>query len=772
MIKKISKLKDFGLFQNYTNDNSLDDFNRYNLFYGLNGSGKSTLVNLFRWIETKQAVCFPESEWNVITDNNNIIDQNNVGKNTLNIKVFNKDFVEKNVFTRNGVKGILYLSEGTGNEINKLDANNDLLKLKEENLNLIEIEMNGNNEDKKSKGLLFLNDSFLSNTAKKIKTNFKVIEIEDNRLLNYDKTKLAAFIESNKEKILAKKNTLSTSEIEKLTKSIKPQEKDYINTENIKKFESTLFKKIYERVIDLQMTHITTKTIDRLKENPKIADWVYKGLREIHSEKSSVCEFCGQPLDKHIIDKLNRHFSEEFEKLKIALTNGIEWIEENEIKTDFPQSSLLYDEYKIEYEKAVKEYEKIAFSLNSILGEWSTILEEKQENPFEIEVKTISEVSFNEINEYDNAFSNIINVINEHNNKHKSLGDEVKSAKQKLELHYVSEEVLTYDYINKKTKEKEIIVQQEILHKEIKELKENIISLKKELSNEVLAEKEFNEMLYKFLGRNDLRIETRLEGGYWIKRNNETKADNLSEGEKTAIGLVYFITKLKEDRNKVEDSIIVIDDPVSSFDSNHLFHANFYIKNECENAKQLFVFTHNFRFFSLQKEWISSKKYTDPVSNNKKTDAFKLYLIKSFIDNDIRQGKIYNADIILTHFDSEYHMLFSEVKNFIDNPKNDYISTHTISNICRQLLESFLSFKYGRKKLEKCFDEIKGFEDLPKVRKFVNHYSHKIDNGESFKGFNDNIIGEADKIVPLVLDLIKYVDKQHYDSMIARLTEA
>ena len=69
-----------------------------------------------------------------------------------------------------------------------------------------------------------------------------------------------------------------------------------------------------------------------------------------------------------------------------------------------------------------------------------------------------------------------------------------------------------------------------------------------------------------FLRKEDIK-------GYEIIRNNTGVHDaDLSEGEKTAIAFVYFITKLKENDNKITESIIVVDDPVSSFDSNHLFH--------------------------------------------------------------------------------------------------------------------------------------------------------------------------------------------------------
>ena len=82
----------------------------------------------------------------------------------------------------------------------------------------------------------------------------------------------------------------------------------------------------------------------------------------------------------------------------------------------------------------------------------------------------------------------------------------------------------------------------------------------------------------------------------------------MSEGEKTAIAFVYFIAKLKENRNQIEDSIIVVDDPISSFDSNHLFQAYSYLKHECEMALQLFMFTHNFQSFTVKSRLVTEKE--------------------------------------------------------------------------------------------------------------------------------------------------------------------
>ncbi|TOB56650.1 AAA family ATPase, partial [Vibrio parahaemolyticus] len=110
---------------------------------------------------------------------------------------------------------------------------------------------------------------------------------------------------------------------------------------------------------------------------------------------------------------------------------------------------------------------------------------------------------------------------------------------------------------------------------EITAINTEVVRLEAELSNESIAVDPFNDELAKFLGRTELKLEfDAKEKGYKISRNGTGKlANNLSEGEKTAIAFVYFVTKLKEHDNDIKETIVVVDDPVSSFDSNHLFHS-------------------------------------------------------------------------------------------------------------------------------------------------------------------------------------------------------
>ncbi|MBO9573790.1 MAG: AAA family ATPase, partial [Chitinophagaceae bacterium] len=63
MITEISKLKAFGIFQNFKPAADLQPFNQYNVFYGWNGSGKSTLAKAFFSISDKKMhEDFPDAE--------------------------------------------------------------------------------------------------------------------------------------------------------------------------------------------------------------------------------------------------------------------------------------------------------------------------------------------------------------------------------------------------------------------------------------------------------------------------------------------------------------------------------------------------------------------------------------------------------------------------------------------------------------------------------------------------------------------------------------
>lgn len=759
MIKRIKKIDNRGIFKSYVGDATLEPFNRYNIFYGLNGSGKSTLASLFRDIEMRAiSEKFPLNTWELEIEQGQLTHEN-IQNHVLNLRVFNTDFVNDNIFTPNGVKGIVYISAKDTEDKKKLEQKKiekqDVAKKQQ----AIIKELKGDPNNKKDKGLSVTNENFLTDAAKRIKSKFKIIDVADTRLLNYDKTKLRKYLDDNNAAIKDRKNILPANEIDKLTKGIKPQNKSEVPFDAQSWIAKDFLDKVCARVNELLQQSITDRSIQRLKDNTALSQWVHQGLQEFHTPDSNICEFCGQVLPPSRIQELNAHFSDEFSRLQATIDKALNWLTTIVIFPDFPHSSLLYDEFGKEYDTLLNNIKTNTQPILDVISIWKEALIEKKANPFR-NPDMVHPVNDESYNQAKSNFDSIIAIISSHNTKFHNLEKVVAEAKSKLELHYVAEEIASYDYYTNIAKEEKLKKDERDLAYKIDALNISIREIQARLSDEKFGEKEFNEKLHHFLGRDDLTLSHQDDGSYLIKRPDGSTADNktLSEGEKTAIGLVYFLTKLRENGNKIEDTIVVLDDPISSFDSDHLFHANYFIEQECIEAKQLMVFTHSFKFFTLLKVWIGTKK-----------DQYSMFLIKPKIAGNQRCGNIQKCDSVLQYFDSEYHWLFNEVYEFAQNPKTGYINIHTISNISRQLLESFLSFKYGRKKLEKCFDEVKNFKDLNKVRKFVNHYSHKVDFGNSTKGFNENLMSEPEKVIPLVLDLINHVDSTHYTSMINRI---
>jgi wobble nucleotide-excising tRNase len=87
--------------------------------------------------------------------------------------------------------------------------------------------------------------------------------------------------------------------------------------------------------------------------------------------------------------------------------------------------------------------------------------------------------------------------------------------------------------------------------------------------------------------------------GYEIKENDSLTDPSfkysLSEGDKSALALSFFLAKLELDGN-IQDKIIVFDDPVSSFDLNRKSTTIAKLIEYGQRAKQLFVLTHNIVF--------------------------------------------------------------------------------------------------------------------------------------------------------------------------------
>ena len=758
MIKDIQRLKQFGIFKNHTNANA-KDFGKYNLFYGWNGSGKSTLSGVFRCIENNSTSSkFPSSEFTVSVDNGKAITQANVADSDLNVYTFNHNFIDENISWDSVVKSILLVDKEKIEEREKLEQ---LKKLQETD------NKTHTTEAEKIRQLEGAVSKFGTDSARHMKTSLQSIDTTDSYYLNYDKRKFRKFIDDHLEESKSDDSLLDDKKIVELTNAAKPDQKSPIIFSQ-QTINQETFAKAKERLDDLLKTSVVSQTIQRLVEHGDIKSWVETGLDLHKRHDTNQCEFCGNGITKERTKQLEAHFNDDYKAFQTRLESADGWLAGQYIQPPtLPAASDFYDEFKNGYSEACTALEKAITDLNEEITVWHTVLKEKTANPLETGL-TVEVISESSVKAFNDAMTAIGAAVDKHNHKSGNFKEETDKAKKQLELHYATTEVKSFGYHDKKKEIVDRTAANGTLKTSINARNTEFRTLEDSLSNEGVGAEQFNESLHKFLGRSELTLRFNpVKKGYEILRNDSEQVDgNLSEGEKTAIAFVYFITKLKENDNNIEDTIVVVDDPISSFDSNHLFHAYSFMKVNCEKAKQLFVLTHNFTFFKLVRDWISRKNKRD------NQNIANFYIVKA--NNEVPRTATYtDAEAALTLYNSEYHYIFSRLHSLKNQQTLETDDHFLAANLSRKLLESFLSFKFpkNRGNFANLFNTAVSASQNPedegkeKIRKFINEYSHN-DLIETNDDFVENLIGEGTSVISDIFEWISELDDIHYQEML------
>lgn len=764
MIKRIRKLKAFGIFKDFNGD-GVQEFGKLNLVYGWNGSGKSTLSTLFESLERRsnlRADIDQSCEFTVALENGSSITEKTVAQATIPIRTFNAGFIKENIDWDNSVKSILLVAK------EKIEERKRLEKLKtdqeSDDANLVK----SNAEADKAGADL---QKFLTDSAKRTKTSLQVIGTEDNHYLNYNRTKLEAFINGNSEAVRATSSILKDGELLELVVAAKPETKPQVGSIP-NKLNADVFEAAKLRLEGLLKTTATSVVLDRLKDNPDIQQWVQQGLGIHTAHSSDSCEFCGGTLDKSRLEAINAHFSDEYKKFQTRLANAELWLDQQIIEIgDTAYEDLLYEEMRAEFSTAKSELSTRTATINRCIDHWRALLRQKIENQFRTDFD-VTPVDSSACDGFRSALAAMNESIARHNRKTNDFAKETGAAKEKIELHYAATEVKAFSYFTKVAKRVAIEKEASQLQTNIAARRQEIQRLEAVLSNEALGADEFNKHLHNFLGRSDLCLHFSPKlFGYEIIRGAEGKhAKNLSEGEKTAIAFVYFITKLAEADQKITNMIIAIDDPISSFDSNHLFHAYAFLRNHCENACQLFVLTHNFNFFKLIRDWFDG---TNANRKKKEKPAVAFFYIVEATSEIPRTSSIKLAPSSLHDYNSEYHYIFHRLYQYSEKSGIDRDEAFLAANLARKILESFFSFKYPRHKgdMSELFRlglmgcTITTPQTKEKIYRFINKYSHSaiIEVGEDS---SENLIGESGNIIGDIFTWMKEVDKIHYEQMV------
>jgi wobble nucleotide-excising tRNase len=765
MIKKINKIKNLGLvFSDYSwnynlSDYQLPEFKRFNLIYGWTGSGKTTLSKLFYVIEDGDIKNIPNLEYEIEDEGNNKYRQ---GESfNKKIRVFNQNYIENNLKIQEGKAKAITLILGDVNKetVEQIEIDKSELEIKNSELKKANEQLE---QKKKEKNKTFTEIA---------KTIYVAIMGGAIRTYRKDNAEIDFLTLKNKE-------TLSDEDLEKFSIVVKQNSKPVID--KLKQIEvetdggenknlTEIIGELISEAENLLEQTVESQIIERIKNNQDISAWIESGITIHEDHKSVNCEFCDQVLPKERLAELSKHFNEADKKLKQGIDNlvtkflNVDSLVKN---TEYPDKAKFYDELQEEYERDCKKFD---LEKTNLLDQTKDVIELikskklKTTELMECDKKIIPD-------QFINSLDAIINFITKHNKKTSDFESEKNNTINKLKKHFLSTIFDEVKNIEKEIKNQEIVIR-ELKNGNPKKpdnigidgLKKRITDNQAKISSTHKACEDINKGLSTFLGRDELVFEphkTRvidekgngqeIEDGYIIKRHGKV-AYNLSEGEKTAVAFVYFTIYLKDQNFDLKEGIVVIDDPVSSLDSNSLFQAFAFLKNAVKDAQQIFIFTHNFEFLKLLLNWCRNVKHS----------SSSYYMIKNCYKDGMRCAYLDKMDKELCEYESEYHYLFKILKEFKSN--ETIAQAYPIPNIARKVLDTFLLFRVPcgggmYAKLEKIkdttlFDENK----LTAIYKFVNDQSHITGSG-----FNPALVPETQKNVKYLLEMIEHVFPEHY----------
>ena len=721
------------------------EFGRFNLIYGWNGSGKTTLSRLFRDLELRRRPGMGEALLRV--DGSNIRDENFLQSN-LHVRVFNRDFIHETVFPvgRGDMPPILVLGAENVEKQKKVD----LLKERRD-------KARSDVESARTRERTALRefDRFCIDRARVIKDTLR--SSGQNPYNNYNKTNF-----QNDAQMMVEAGDSSTHLLDGADRQALLVHRQGTQKTKVEVLAYTLpeFDVITDCLSELLATTVVSATIEALKGDPALADWTRQGLALHRNRHAERCQFCEQPLLRERLAALEGHFSTQYEQFIQRIHEEIETIKALDVSlTELrrPARTELYDDLGQEFQSTEVGLIKAMESAQGFFDAAVQALEDKKDRVFEhvnldLETPEVDAGAVDRLNE----------VIRKHNQACNEFETRVEEARKRLATDMIAANL--EEFVRRRDTAGRAKANVQETRQEVLRMDGEIARLESEIVEHRRPPEELNEDLRKYLGHQELCLEIK-ETGYTIIRGG-VPAQSLSEGESTAIALLYFLKSLQDRRFELENGTIVLDDPVSSLDANALFLAFGFIRERTEGAGQLFVLTHNFSFFRQVRNWFHHLK------GQKKNDVTqrpaRSFMLDSTLESNARSSVIRWLDPLLEKYESEYQYLFARVhRGLTVSGPQDLEQNYVLPNIARRTLETFLAFRLPQisgslwQKLKAVpFDESKKL----RIIRFLHTHSHSIAVGEPEHDLT--AVAEGSSVLKNLLEMIKSLDNEHYSDMV------
>lgn len=728
MIKKI-EIKDIATFD--SKGIGIDDLKGVNVIYGSNGTGKSTIGKILANPEV-----FPQChiEW--------------LDGIPMDILAYNKDFCDNNYSEQ--IPGVFTLGEA---------ASGILSKISEKKTKLEEITLLGTGYKKdiikQEEALTSEKNSFRdaawNDLLKNHESFFPKSSIgagtKDIFLTKLDKAYEARYdsalpLETLKEKAVLMFGSQPTrQELLKI-----------LSAETCFAIESN---EIWQRAIVGKQDIDIAGLIMRLGST----DWVSQGVNYIE-EGSDVCPFCQQhTITPEFKEKINSFFDEgykldiqkldslisEYTALSSSLTREIDEV----IRTQKFMEVSFVDIQSLESSLATL---KMAIISNSEL-----MISKKKEPSRKILLTSTTDIL--------DSINTLIKHANSAITKNNRLVDNYTKERNQLVMDIWNYFAWSYSAaieahnkkvngLNKATKN--LIEKKEEAAKQYKAVRHELTILENSVTSVTPTVNEINRLLKGYGFTNFLIQEVPENKNHYqiVRGNGEPATSTLSEGEKTFITFLYYMQLVKGSHNPegvTTNRVLVIDDPVSSLDSNVLFVVSTLLRDVFTeihegkgSVKQAIILTHNVYF---HKEIAFLDKHC------KWRDCINHWILRKKDNVSSIQAYGKNSPI-----KSSYELMWAELKS---DALNSCIVTQ---NIMRRIIENYFQV-FGGISPDVILERFSNAEDKIICRSllsWINDGSHSMPEDLFIEMSDDQLERSKDVFHEI---FVKMGQEPHYDMM-------
>lgn len=743
-IKRIKAIHGAGVFEGYTVPAAVPDFAKFNLIYGFNGCGKTTLSRNFFGLSVP-AVEGQElpgsSSMKVELSDGTVVDRDTVSiALKRQIFVFNTDFVDSN----------LSWSQGTAEPVFYLGAEQVEIAAQIEQLE------NELNEVSWEVGFFSTQRSNADKIFSKFKTDVaRDIAREIYRGRNYTAANLSAdYLDKHydDEQVIPDEDRQPLRDLiaadAPLAKRIvhPPEPIDFI----------ALFGS--SAVLGATVGDISIAT---LRDHPGMFNWVATGLVYHRDQHLEECLFCGSDLPEARLmalgEAVGESWSAHLNRIAAATESVESALEALQWSGVLPEAGGIAPAIRNSYSRGLDALNAASSAAFRAVEPLRRALAEKSASPaeavhFEWDIAEVIRLQ----TAYQETTAYILQLIDAHNAEHDEFEASQRRAIETLKSSHLAAAQVRYIELGAAVATPAAKLDE--VDGIEREKRAELESLRARIRTHNAACEPINNLIRSYLGHDELSIKA-LEEGYEICRFGE-RAYRLSEGEKTAISLCYFLCILNSDGRDVGESIIVFDDPISSLDTKALNYAFALLRATGSKAKQVFIFTHNVHFMNEAKKWIKLKK-----------DKGALFVLECTKSGAARKSLIKPMPDTLKRYDSEYHYLFQVIWNF-HNGAAGSIHEYIIPNLLRKLLETYLAFKLPTSdgvavKLNKVIENwpTEDAAHIQGLNRLIQVESHG-DSLEDLHTLPSMTLEEIRSATAAVFGLMQGLDQDHYGTML------